>query len=131
MSLHIALNRVAAVLLSDGWHYVSDNSFDLDAYEFHDDGRSVLMGGQVAGVCSTGGAWQEASGTWMACPLTAILAVQLAPAPKRANKSTAANKGLPASASPQIHTSTGSIPRGPGRRRKKRAHPVAMQTVRH
>ena len=129
MSLWIDLDRVAAILLSDGWHHVTNDSFDLDAYEYHDDGDALLLGGQVAGVCSTGAKWQEASGTWVVCPLTAILAVQLAPAPKRTDKSPAANKGLPAPVSSQIHSRTGRILPGLSRRRKARAQPLANRTV--
>ena len=41
MSLWIDLNRVTTVLLADGWHHVTNDSFDLDAYEFQDDDVAV------------------------------------------------------------------------------------------
>lgn len=35
MSLYIDVDKVAEALLADGWHAVTDGSFDLDSYEFH------------------------------------------------------------------------------------------------
>ena len=34
MSLAIDVDRVARVLLDDGWHDVADDSFAIDAYEY-------------------------------------------------------------------------------------------------
>jgi len=43
MSLAIDIDKVATVLLADGWHTVEDDSFDIDAYEYvaHPDGRDT------------------------------------------------------------------------------------------
>jgi hypothetical protein len=61
MSLAIAIDRVADVLLADGWHKVADRSFDLDAYEYREGADEsgeedvwVVRGVVVAGVPSTG-----------------------------------------------------------------------------
>jgi len=92
MSLAIDIDRVSQVLLSDGWHDVSNSSFDLDSYEFvqsDNDGGPFLRGvkaepyvlmagGKVQGVPSTGATWREPDGSRMYCPVTAVLAVRLA-----------------------------------------------------
>ena len=44
MSLALDVSRVEQVLLMDGWHRVATASFELDAYEFIHDGRTVLAG---------------------------------------------------------------------------------------
>jgi hypothetical protein len=92
MSLTIDVGIVSQVLLADGWHDVSNASFDLDAYEFvqsDDDGGPVpsgfkraeptvlLAGGRVEGVPSTGATWRESDGSIMYCPITAVLAVRV------------------------------------------------------
>ena len=77
MGLAIDIDKVAEVLLTDGWHQVE--SFTLDAYEFiqRREGKEpiVLHGGGQNGVCSTGATWKEKGGSFY-CPLSAILAVR-------------------------------------------------------
>ena len=75
MSLAIDVDIIERVLLSDGWHEVADASFRLDSYEYVHGGRAVLSAGQVHGLTSIGAQWKEPSGTVVACPITAILAV--------------------------------------------------------
>jgi hypothetical protein len=85
MSLAIEVNCVIEVLLKDGWHEVADRSFTIDAYEFvHrdpgarlSDGDLLVGGGTVDGVSSTGAAWKEPGGYWVACPFPAIVSVKL------------------------------------------------------
>jgi hypothetical protein len=79
MSLAIDINKIDRVLLLDGWHEVAGASFDLDAYEYADEGRMLLGGGKVAGVPTTGATWREPDGTVIACPVTSILATKSAP----------------------------------------------------
>jgi len=71
MSLYIEVDDVAAVLLADGWHRVTDNSFDLDFYEFHNGKVDLLSGGD-----DVAAAWTEADGAIVCCLLTAVLAVR-------------------------------------------------------
>lgn len=76
MSLAINIETVTDVLLADGWHKVARGSFDLDAYEFMEDGVLVHGGGQ-SGVCAKGVTWREAGrSTVISCPRTAVLAVR-------------------------------------------------------
>ncbi len=81
MSLLIVPEAVTAVLLADAWHKVQGKSFRLDAYEYMDaEADEVFLHGgseEVAGIPKTGVTWQEPSGEWIACPLTAVLAVKL------------------------------------------------------
>ena len=78
MSLHVDREKVSAVLLPDGWHTVLDHSFDLDAYEYHDEDRPIFEGDQVTGIPSTGASWlDKQSGAYIVCPLAAVLAVRL------------------------------------------------------
>jgi hypothetical protein len=91
MSLAIDVDKVAAVLLQDGWHKVAKNSkgkssFGMDAYEFlephPDKSREPLMylkGGQEKLVPATGAHWTEVDGAIVFCPITAILAVKYPP----------------------------------------------------
>lgn len=76
MSLAIVTDKVEGVLLADKWHDVKPGSFTVDAYEFIEGGKTVLAGGQVQGITSTGAKWTEPTGTVVACPLTAVLAVK-------------------------------------------------------
>jgi len=80
MSLAIEIDNIAGVLLRDGWHEVVEKSFTIDAYEYvhqQEGDRELLVGGgTVAGVSSTGAAWREAGGGWVACPVPSILAVK-------------------------------------------------------
>jgi hypothetical protein len=76
VGLAIDTDSVEAVLLADGWHEVHGHSFDLDAYEFVDEGRTR---GGTSGVSSTGFEFFEAAGGTgykLAGPLTAIVAVR-------------------------------------------------------
>lgn len=75
MSLCIDTDEVVAVLLSDGWHEVIDQSFDLDAYEFEWEGRCIHGGGNSE-VCATGFGFKTTGAQRMYGPLTAILAVR-------------------------------------------------------
>ncbi len=94
MSLAIDVARVAAALLADGWHTVSKDSFELDAYEFerrvrdeqgHERTNVRLSVGQETLVPAAGAYWVEPSGEAVFCPLTALLAVKYA-ASKRKKK---------------------------------------------
>jgi len=60
-------------------------SFELDAYEFIHDGRTVLAG-QPTIIPSMGGRWTEPDGSEVACPVTAILAVKRSGATSKAEK---------------------------------------------
>ena len=75
MSLAIDVDIIEKVLLSDGWHEVAGGSVQVDAYEYIRGGRAVLPAGQVHGLTPTGAQWREPSGSMVACPITAVLAV--------------------------------------------------------
>lgn len=85
MSLAIDVDRVRRVLLADGWHTVTDDSFYLDSYEYlwyGEDPRDksdpmVLQGGGSGGVCPVGFRFLSEGSLFMG-PLTAIQAVQYA-----------------------------------------------------
>ena len=64
---------------------MANASFELDAYEFIHDGRTVLAG-QPAIIPSVGGRWTEPDGSEVACPVTAILAVKKSGASSKAEK---------------------------------------------
>jgi hypothetical protein len=66
ISLALDVSRVEQVLLMDGWHRVATASFELDAYEFIHDGRTVLAG-QPTIIPSMGGRWTEPDGSEVAC----------------------------------------------------------------
>ena len=88
MSLAIDPSQVTDVLLADGWHEVTDLSFDLDSYEYverteHDALGMVLHGGGQSGICATGFRFNELieeDGEYLARavagPLTSVLAVR-------------------------------------------------------
>lgn len=80
MSLMIDVDRVRAVLLIDGWHEVEmvdeRSTFDLDAYEYHQDKRMLLKGGMEKLIPSTGATWKEPLLGQVYCPLTSVLAVR-------------------------------------------------------
>jgi hypothetical protein len=82
MSLEIAVDKIVAVLFSDGyWYGVAQGSFAIDSYEFVD-GRTdeVLHGGGNSGVCATGFCFQVVgSEAYFSGPLTSIVAVKEAP----------------------------------------------------
>lgn len=81
MSLHIDVKDVKAVLLADGWHELVSNSFELDAYEFLEDGDIRLGGGSDLGISSLGARWSEKEGVTVACPIRSIIAVKTAKRP--------------------------------------------------
>jgi hypothetical protein len=78
MSLAIDVDLVTAVLLADGWHQVAPQSFNIDAYEFMNEGIALLGGGQEreAGVPAAGAVWTEKDRSQVYCPLTAVFAVK-------------------------------------------------------
>lgn len=76
MSLAINTDDVEGVLLADGWHDVTNRSFDIDAYEYTWNGRVVLGGGVCEGVPSTGYEFTSTDGKKYCGPLTAILSVR-------------------------------------------------------
>ena len=77
MSLWIDVATVVEVLLTDGWHPVLDDSFNLDAYEFHEKEHALLTGGSLKpAVSSTGATWKSTNGRWISCPLEKVLAVK-------------------------------------------------------
>jgi hypothetical protein len=88
MSLHIDIDQVHRVLLSDGWHEVLNDSFILDSYEYiwlPEDittllDAEVVHGGGRSGICATGfrfiEGFQISTPRFLAGPLTAIQAVE-------------------------------------------------------
>ena len=89
MSLAIDVDKVEAVLLSDGqWYEVqpfSDgrSSFALDAYEYvqhhptdNFKDQVLLRGGGENLLPATGATWNGADGKTFYCPLTSIMAVR-------------------------------------------------------
>jgi hypothetical protein len=87
LSLAIDIDKVVAVLLTDGWHNVEGASFVLDSYEYvwHDDDDpahlELVHGGGNSDVCATGFRFLErvddvVERFWTSGPLTAILAVR-------------------------------------------------------
>lgn len=85
MSLAIDLDRVTHVLLADGWHEVTDESFIVAPYEFGQTVSTgteeptfvVLLGADNSGIQSIGFAFTEArTGSLMSGPLTSVLAVR-------------------------------------------------------
>lgn len=93
MSLYINPEEVTQVLLADGWHEVKKETFGIDAYEFVQPGfespdhdYTILSGGSVEGICSTGFHFVEVDETAGGAivyssvygPMTAVLAVRAA-----------------------------------------------------
>ena len=83
MSLGIDVDKVAAVLLQDGWHEVAKgddglSSFDLDAYEYVHDDRVILSGGKDASIPSTGFIFEEkGTGAIICGPASALQALKV------------------------------------------------------
>jgi hypothetical protein len=93
MSLEIDVEKIAEVLLADGWHKVSAvgdgrSSFGLDDYEFHaapvqekphpqPNADQQAKAGQDQPATS-GARWSESDGSRVFCPVTSILAVKYA-----------------------------------------------------
>ena len=81
MSLAIDTAKVVEVLLADRWHAVLKDSFVIDSYEFVEDGKTIVSGGQDSLVTSIGFTFAEADrgGHAMSGPLTSVLAVKTKP----------------------------------------------------
>jgi hypothetical protein len=81
MSLAIEVDNVTHVLLADGWHTVSDESFALDSYEFlwrkgmGEYGPPLLGGGDEDLIPARGFSFSEGN-TTLYGPLTSVLAVK-------------------------------------------------------
>lgn len=76
MSLAIDIDRVAAVLLSDGdWHLVEGGSFDIDQYEYVRDGALAYGGGQD-GIYAYGFSFKTKAGNYVSGPLSSLVAVR-------------------------------------------------------
>jgi hypothetical protein len=73
MNLQIDVTAITFVLLSDGWHSVANNSFELSSFEFHKNGSGPVNGNGVV-LPGAGASWSEPEGTRVACPVTSILA---------------------------------------------------------
>lgn len=106
MSLAIDVDRVAEVLLVDGWHKVETcegrpnvSTFELDSYEYvkypdgcdgngmdahggHHETETRLDGGMEPLVPATGATWAE-NDQQVYCPITSILAIRSMPIKKR------------------------------------------------
>jgi hypothetical protein len=85
MTLAIDVDRVTHVLLADGWHEVTDESFTVGPYEFGQTVSTatgerefvVLPGADSLGVSPVGFAFTEArTGSLMSGPLTSVFAVR-------------------------------------------------------
>jgi hypothetical protein len=76
MGLRISIDAVTHVLLADGWHAVDKRSFNLDTYEYLEDGEVIYTGGKHAAIPATGAKWLESDGTEVSCPLNSVLAVR-------------------------------------------------------
>lgn len=76
MSIAINTDRVTEVLLTDGWHIVDKNSFDLDSYEYLWGERLLLGGGHEPLIPATGFTFLDETGSRISGPLTAVLAVR-------------------------------------------------------
>lgn len=82
VSLALEVDDVTEVLLGDGWHSVSGESFIIDSFEFVW-GDELVHGGGQSDVCAAGFRFNVCDDdgriTTMAGPLTAILAVSTEP----------------------------------------------------
>ncbi|MEN4399657.1 hypothetical protein A5768_08265 [Mycolicibacterium fortuitum] len=76
MSLAINTDDVTAVLLADGWHDVSNSSFDIDSYEYIWEDDLVFGGGRDPLIPASGFSFSDALGRRIAGPLTSVLAVR-------------------------------------------------------
>jgi hypothetical protein len=79
MSLNIDVDKVEAVLLSDGWHLVLDASFTLDAYEYTWQGSDDLVYASRYGRECTGFSFKEKTANGIVLisgPMESLLAVR-------------------------------------------------------
>lgn len=76
MSLSINIHAVTAVMIGNEWHEIEPGTFDLDSYEFEDNGSTILEGGSVEGISHTGYTFTLSHGATIAGPLTAIQAIR-------------------------------------------------------
>ena len=74
MSLDIPMDKVSAVLLSDGWHGITPGSFALETYSYKRADGLAMYSTQESG-------FRIIDGTGTVCgPITSILAVRVADA---------------------------------------------------
>lgn len=76
MSLYIDVDHVTEVLLADGWHTVTNDSFDIDSYEYHHDENALLLGGNEPLIPARGFVFEESKDVFTSGPLTSVLAVR-------------------------------------------------------
>jgi len=81
MSLAIDTEKVAEVMLPDGWHTVAKGSFTLDAYEYEEDGKTLFRGGHDGlPLPATGFVFTDDNGQAICGPISSIRAVKLSKA---------------------------------------------------
>jgi hypothetical protein len=74
MSLDIPMDKVSAVLLSDGWHVITPGSFALETYSYKRADGLAMYSTQESG-------FRIVDGTGTVCgPITSILAIRVAEA---------------------------------------------------
>ncbi len=78
MSLPVQIKKIVGVLLDDGdWHEVRPGSMAVNKFELADGDDTLIRGGSIPGVSSTGMVFQENEGGRMiACPITSVKAVR-------------------------------------------------------
>jgi hypothetical protein len=83
MSLAIDIDKVTAVLLTDGWHQVKDASFAIDSFEYlwyqrggDRDPMILLGGGDEPLIPARGFGFTTTDDDNLSGPLTSILAVK-------------------------------------------------------
>lgn len=82
MSLLIETDDITAVLLADGWHEVTDKSFDIDSLEFvwgkrsNGDWHTIYDSRMCDKMSQVGATWAGPDGERFDCPLTSVLAVK-------------------------------------------------------
>jgi hypothetical protein len=91
MDRGIDVDNVNAVLLSDGWHDVVGGSFNLASYEYYrsvhgrrkivdpDQPAEVVHRAGASGITAAGFSFKTAGGSYIAGPLSAVLAVRCRP----------------------------------------------------
>lgn len=81
MSLAIDVDRIDAILLADGWHYVHDASVAFDAFEFVWKVDGEIVDSAQPNAESTGITWNELEVGIVRrffAPLNAVLALTIA-----------------------------------------------------